>query len=106
LRKTNRSQVVLAIIVALAGTVGFAQTRGEAVYNTTCKMCHGATGTADTPTARMLEVKPVADPYIKNLTDNQMFLSIRNGKGKMRPMPSLNDTQIKDSIFYFRSLAK
>jgi hypothetical protein len=35
-----------------------------------------------------------------------MFLSIRNGKGKMRPMPSLNDTQIKDSIFYFRSLAK
>jgi len=106
LTKTLRSQVALAITVALASTVGFAQSRGEAVYNTTCKMCHGPTGAADTTTARMLNVKSVSDPYIRNLTDDQIFLSIRNGKGKMKPMPSLTDTQIKDSIFYFRSFAK
>jgi len=94
------------MMVALASTVGFAQSRGEAVYNTTCKMCHGPTGAADTPTAKMLDVKSVSDPYTKSLSDNQMFLSIRNGKGKMKPMPSLTDTQIKDSIFYFRNFAK
>jgi mono/diheme cytochrome c family protein len=94
------------MMVALASTVGSAQTRGGAVYSTTCKMCHGPTGEADTPTARMLNVKPVSDPYIKGLTEDQMFLSIRNGKGKMKPMPSLSDSQIKDSVFYFRSLIK
>jgi mono/diheme cytochrome c family protein len=94
------------MMVASASTLCFAQSRGEAVYNTTCKMCHGPTGAADTPTAKMLDVKSVSDPYTKSLSDNQMFISIKNGKGKMKPMPSLTDTQIKDSIFYFRSFAK
>ena len=104
--KTYRSQVVLAILIALAGTVSFAQSRGEVVYKTTCKMCHGVTGAADTPTARMLKVKPVTDPDIMKLSDHQMFLSIKNRKGTMKPMPTLSDTQINDSIFYFRSFAK
>ena len=114
--KTLRSQVVLASIFALASTVGLSQTRGAEVYSATCKMCHGASGAADTSTARMLKVKPVSDSdlagltkipvTVRNLTDEQMFRSIRNGKGTMRPMPSLSDTQIKDSIFYFKSLAK
>ena len=104
--KTLRSQVVLASIFALASTVGLSQTRGAEVYSATCKMCHGASGAADTSTARMLKVKPVSDSDLRNLTDEQMFRSIRNGKGTMRPMPSLSDTQIKDSIFYFKSLAK
>ncbi|MGD0097992.1 MAG: c-type cytochrome [Terracidiphilus sp.] len=104
--KTYRSQLVLAIVVALAGTVSFAQSRGEVVYKTTCKMCHGATGAADTPTARMFNVKPVTDPDIMKLTDHQMFPSVKNGKGAMKPMPALTDTQIEDSIFYFRGFAK
>jgi len=54
----------------------------------------------------MLKVKPASDPDIRKLTDEQMFISIRSGKGTMRPMPSLTDAQIKDSIFYFRNLAK
>lgn len=104
--KKYRSQVVFAIFLALASTVSFAETRGATVYSTTCKMCHGATGAADTSTAKMLNVKPVSDPEIMKLTDQQMFLSIRNGKGKMRPMPALSDDQIKDSIFCFRSFVK
>ncbi len=103
---TYRSQVAFAILVALTSSVGFAQTRGEVVYSTTCKMCHGPSGAADTPTAKMLKVKPASDPDIRKLTDEQMFISIRSGKGTMRPMPSLTDAQIKDSIFYFRNLAK
>ena len=69
-------------------------------------MCHGSTGAADTPTARMLKVKPASDPDMLKLSDAQMFLSIRNGKGTMKPMPSLSDTEIKDSVAYFRSLGK
>lgn len=104
--KTFRPKVVLAVVVVLAGTAGFAQSRGAAVYNTTCKMCHGATGAADTSSARMLNVKPVCDPAIKQLTEDQMYLSVRRGKGAMKPMPTLTDAEIKDSVVYFRGFIK
>ena len=46
-----RSLVVLAATVCLAGSLGFAQSAGEATYKAKCQMCHGVNGAADTPTA-------------------------------------------------------
>ncbi len=59
--KMIRSQAVLAVVVSLAGAVGFAQSSGEATYKAKCQMCHGVAGAADTPTAKMMKVKPVSD---------------------------------------------
>ncbi len=105
MNRAVRFQLALGLVVSLTCATGLAQAPGEAVYKSKCQMCHGATGTADTPTAKVLKVKPVSDPEIQKLTDKQMFDSTRNGKGKMQPFKDkLTDQQIMDSVTYYRKL--
>ncbi len=101
--KMIRTQMVLAVAVSLASAVCFAQSGGEATYKTKCAMCHGATGTPSAGMAKM-GVKPVSDPAIKKLTAAEMFTSIKNGKGKMKPVAGLTDAQIKDVAAFYKGL--
>ncbi len=100
-----RSLAVLAAAACLAGSMGFAQSAGEAVYKASCASCHGSTGTPSPGIAKMMGVKAASDPDMKKLTAAQEIESVKNGKGKMKPLsPKLNDAQIKDAVDYFRSL--
>lgn len=103
--KTIRSMAVLAATVCLAGSMGFAQSAGEAVYKANCQSCHGSAGTPSPGIAKMMGVKAVSDPDMKKLSEAEMIASVKNGKGKMKAMsPKLTDEQIKDAVTYFRSL--
>jgi mono/diheme cytochrome c family protein len=54
-----------------------------------------------------MNVKPITDPAVKNLTEAQMIASTANGKGKMQPFKGkITDAQIKDSVDYFRTFIK
>ncbi|HMG88045.1 MAG TPA: cytochrome c [Terracidiphilus sp.] len=103
--KTIRSMAVLAATVCLAGSMGFAQSTGEAVYKANCQSCHGSTGTPSPGIAKMMGVKPSTDPDYKKESAADMIASVKNGKGKMKAMsPKLTDAQIKDAVDYFRAL--
>jgi len=102
--KTIRFHVVLAAMIALASAVGFAQSGGGATYKAKCQMCHGASGTPSPAMAKAMGVKPVSDPEIKKLTVDQMIATVKNGKGKMKPVTGLTDAQIKESVTYYRGL--
>ncbi len=104
MNKTIRSKVVLAVVVSLAGAVGFAQSSGEATYKAKCQSCHGSTGTPNPGIAKMMGVKAVSDPAIKALTVDQMVASVKNGKNKMKPVVGLTDAQIKDAVLFYRGL--
>jgi mono/diheme cytochrome c family protein len=105
MEKTFRSQMVLALVVSMAGVVGLAQSSGEAVYKANCQSCHGSTGTPSPGIAKMMGVKAASDPDMKKLTAAQEFDSVKNGKGKMKPLsPKLTDAQITDAVTYFRAL--
>jgi len=96
---------VLAATVCLAGSMGFAQSAGEAVYKANCQSCHGSTGTPSPGIAKMMGVKAASDPDIKKLSVAEEIASVKNGKGKMKPLsPKLTDAQIKDAVDYFRTL--
>jgi cytochrome c6 len=100
--KRIRSQVVLALMVSLAGTVGFAEATGEAVYKASCLSCHGSTGTPNAGMAKMMSIKPAAE---YKTTEKEQIESVKNGKGKMKPFTGkLTDAQIKDAVTYFRTL--
>ena len=102
--KMIRTQLVLAVMVAVAGTLGFAQSGGEAVYKANCQSCHGSAGTPSPGIAKAMGVKPANDPDYKNLTPAQEAASVKNGKGKMKPFAGkLTDAQINDAVTYFRS---
>lgn len=99
-----RTQVVLALVVSLASAVGFAQSGGEATYKAKCAMCHGPAGAADTPTAKMMKVKPATDPEIKALSVVQISAAVKAGKGKMHAVAGLSDDQIKEVATFYHGL--
>jgi mono/diheme cytochrome c family protein len=105
--KSIRIYSALAAVIFLAGAVGFAQSSGEATYKAKCQSCHGAEGTPNPGIAKMMGVKPVSDPSVKSMSEAQMVAVTTNGKGKMPAYKGkLTDSQIKESVDYFRNLAK
>ena len=82
--KTIRSLVVLAAAVCMAGSMGFAQSAGEAIYKAKCQRCHGSTGTPSAGMAKMMGIKAASDPDIKKLAEADMIAAVKNGKGKMK----------------------
>lgn len=100
--KMIRSQVVLALMVSLAGAMSFAET-GEAIYKANCQSCHGSTGTPNPGIAKAMGVKTAAE-YNKSAEKDQIA-AVKNGKGKMKAFSAkLSDAQIKDVVAYFRTL--
>ena len=98
-------KVALAAVVLFGCVSGFAQSTGEATYKAKCQSCHGAAGTPSPAMAKMMNIKAASDPDIKKLTADEMFGSVKNGRGKMAPFKDkLTDAEIKDSVTYYRSL--
>ncbi len=107
MKKQIRSQLALAVVLALSGAMGFAQT-GEAVYKAHCQMCHGTSGTPSPGIAKMMEVKPASE---YKSSEKEMIEAVTNGKsnadgkGKMNAFSGkLTGAEIKDAVTYFRSL--
>ncbi|HUA91006.1 MAG TPA: cytochrome c [Terracidiphilus sp.] len=102
--KTMHSKMVLAAFLAVACTMSFAQSSGEATYKAKCQSCHGASGTPNPGIAKLMGVKPVSDPAMKALTLDQIEAAVKNGKGKMKPVAGLSEAQVKDVSAYFKTL--
>jgi len=105
--KSIRIYSAFAGVILLAGTVSFAQSSGQATYKAKCQSCHGAEGTPNPGIAKAMGVKAVSDPAVKSSSEAQMIAVTTNGKGKMPAYKGkLTDSEIKDSVDYFRSLGK
>ncbi|WP_420237816.1 c-type cytochrome [Telmatobacter bradus] len=102
--KNIRSYVVLALTLAIAGGMSFAQSDAASVYKTKCASCHGAAGTPNPGMAKMMGIKPVSDPAMKGLSPAQIAATVKGGKGKMKPVAGLSDAQVKDVALYFHAL--
>ena len=102
--KMIRTSALVALALAMAGTMSFAQTSGEAVYKSKCQMCHGASGTPNPGMAKMMGIKPASSPEIKKLSLEQIEAAVKSGKGKMHAIGGLSDAQAKAVAEYFKSL--
>jgi mono/diheme cytochrome c family protein len=100
--KSFRSPLVLAAVLA-AGVFCFAQD-GAATYKAKCAMCHGPTGTPSAGMAKAMGIKPASDPSITALTVAQIEATVKDGKGKMKPVAGLTDAQVKDVATFFKTL--
>lgn len=101
--KMNRTGALLTLATLLSCAAATAQS-GDALYKSKCQSCHGASGTPNPSLAKLLGIKPVTDPDIQKLTVDQMAAVVKNGKGKMKPVPGLTDAQVKDVVAYYRGL--
>jgi cytochrome c6 len=104
MRTTRRFALLLMMTAATAAA---AQGPGAAVFQAKCQTCHGADGLASSGVGKIMKVKPVTDPSVKAMSEEQMIAVVRNGSGKMQAYKdSLSDAQIRDAVEYFRTLIK
>ena len=91
---------------ALAGG-GDAQA-GKAVFESKCKMCHGADGKGNPVMAKAMNVAfpDLASQAVQSKSDDALKKQITEGGVKMKPIKGLTDQQITDVIAFVRSLAK
>ena len=97
-------------IVTLCATAAFGANAkaGQAIYDKSCKSCHGADGTPNAAVAKMMKVdmKDLKASEVQALSDEDMKEIIVKGKGKMKPVKTVSGPAVEDVIAYVRSLKK
>ena len=99
------SKTIPMIAIMAVASLTLAQGPGADVYKTKCQSCHGATGTPSPAMAKAMGVKPISE--VKGTPEAKMIAITKDGAGKMPAFKGkLTDAQIKDSVSFYRSLAK
>ena len=80
----------------------------RATYNARCVKCHGRDGRGRTTQGRRVHARDMTDANWQNdVTDERLFNSILNGRGKMPAFKkSLNETQVDELVNYVRQLRR
>ena len=75
-------------------------------YSSKCAKCHGHDGRANTMRGRLTHARDLSKSDWQNdVSDERIFNSISNGKGKMPAFKkSLSDSQIDELVNYVRHL--
>ena len=105
-----RTILMTMTLAALAAAPSFAADAkaGAAVYDKSCKSCHGADGTPNAGVAKMMkvEMKDLKSAEIQKMSDADIKAVITQGKGKMKPVGSVTGGAVDDVVAYVRSLKK
>ncbi|SRR5581483_10213214 len=99
--------LALGIGANLLGAAGDANA-GKAVYAKACMSCHGADGEPNPKIAKALkvEMKSLGSAEVQALSDEEMKKIITDGKGKMRPIKTVQGKALDDVVAYTRTLKK
>lgn len=82
---------------------------GAAIYQKSCKTCHGPTGAGNPAMVKASKgaMQDLASPEVQGRTDAQLAKDIAGGTATKKALkPALSDKEMKDAIAYVRSLAK
>ena len=83
-------------------------TAGKAVYDKSCKSCHGASGAANPAIAKMMkvEMKDLSSSEVQGKSDADLKKIITDGAGKMKPIKAVTGADLDNVIAYVRTLKK
>jgi len=99
--------LTLAGLSATAGSAADAKA-GQAVYDKSCKSCHGPDGTANPAVAKMMKVdmKDLKSAEVQAMSDDETKKVITDGKGKMKAVKTVSGAALDNVVAYVRSLKK
>jgi len=100
-----RMFLMIMAVAALSSSTAFAADAkaGAAVYDKSCKSCHGADATGNPGVAKMMKVE-MKD--LKSDSDADIKKAVTEGKGKMKPVSSVTGGAVDDVAAYIHSLKK
>ena len=77
--------MTIAGALAVSPMANCEETKGKAIFNTSCIECHGRTGAGNSVQDRYwkMRIPRLNGSYVQNLTDSQLTNVILNGKRKM-----------------------
>lgn len=95
---------VLFVMAAAVGVAGDA-TAGKAVYDKSCKSCHGPDGKGNPAIAKALktDMRPLGSADVQGKSDADLKKDSTAGTGKMKPV-KLTDAQASDVVAFVRTL--
>jgi mono/diheme cytochrome c family protein len=81
---------------------------GQAVYDKSCKTCHGPDGTPNASVAKMMKVdmSNLGSTEVQTQSDTDLKTIITAGKGKMKPVKAVSGADADNVVAYVRSLKK
>ncbi len=81
---------------------------GQAVYDKSCKSCHGPDGSGNPAIAKAFKVdmRDLKSPDVQAMSDDDLKKVITDGKGKMKPVASVTGAAADNVVAYVRSLKK
>lgn len=106
---------MLLLVAGLAGTLASAARKessyaasAPALFAKNCSSCHGKDGRAKTLKGKLKHARNLNDPeWQDRVSDERIFNSIMNGKGKMPAYgKKLSEQEIDSLVGYVRSLKK
>ena len=106
MKRTLWKFTVAILAPGLAFAAGDA-TAGKAVYDKSCKSCHGADGTPNAAIAKSMkvEMKHLGSPEVQGSSDDVLKKAITDGQGKMKPVKNAS-AKADDVVAYMRTLKK
>jgi mono/diheme cytochrome c family protein len=98
----------LGVVTSVTIALGADAKAGEAVYQKSCKSCHGVDGTANPALAKALKVdmKDLKSPEVQSMSAADIKKVITEGKGKMKPVTSVTGSAADDVAAYVKSMKK
>jgi mono/diheme cytochrome c family protein len=103
-----RTLLIIVCFAAAAATAlqGADATAGKAVYDKSCKSCHGPDGAGNPAIAKMfkVEMRDLKSAGVQAMSDDDLKKIITDGKGKMKPVASVSGVATDNVVAYLRSL--
>jgi mono/diheme cytochrome c family protein len=105
-----RMTLTTIVVIAFCATAALASDTkaGQAVYDKSCKTCHGADGTPNSSVAKMMKVdiKNLGSAEVQAESDADIKTIITAGKGKMKPIKTVSGADADNVVAYVRTLKK
>lgn len=105
--RTTLTTLTLAGL-AISGAWAADATAGHAVYDRSCKTCHGPDGAGNPGMAKMMkvEMRDLKSADVQAASDADLKKIITDGKGKMKPVSSVTGDSVGDVVAYLRTIKK